>query len=210
MLLFGKHINKYYLKYMLPLILGVLALLFVDWIQLYLPEYVGQIVKILTENNGEEEIPMIVGKIMIVGFGMFFGRMAWRYTLFFASHKMAHEMRKEMFEKAENLSRDFYHKNKNSIDFILDAKYKHLNRGIGREDLYQVVTYMYCSTANHGGYVYPDDGLNSYGKYQLTGHEGYIHLLPVSIPQSQPNHSTFLQAMKLSEEELKSLIQEVK
>ena len=112
MLLFGKHINKYYLKYMLPLILGVLALLFVDWIQLYLPEYVGQIVKILTENNGEEEIPMIVGKIMIVGFGMFFGRMAWRYTLFFASHKMAHEMRKEMFQKAENLSRDFYHKNK--------------------------------------------------------------------------------------------------
>ena len=116
----------------------------------------------------------------------------------------------QISKNSRHLYPDFYHKNNNSIDFILDAKYKHLNSGVSREDLYQVVTYMYCSKASHGGYVYPDEGSNSYGKYQLTGHEGYIHLLPVSIPQSQPSHNAFIQAMKSSEDKLKSLIQEVK
>ena len=111
-MLFGRYINKYYLKYLPLLLLGVLALLFVDWIQLYLPEYVGRIVEILAENSGSEEIPFIVLKILIVGGGMFVGRMAWRYTIFYASHGMAHGMRKQMFAKAESLQRDFYHKNK--------------------------------------------------------------------------------------------------
>ena len=100
---------------------------------------------------------------------------------------------------------DFYKES-----FILDAKYKHLNRGIGREDLYQVVTYMYCRKANHGGYVYPDEGTNSYSKYQLEGYNGYIHLLPVLIPQNMSNYNAFIQAMDESENRLRSIIQDVK
>lgn len=100
---------------------------------------------------------------------------------------------------------DFY-----KDDFILDAKYKHLNRGIGREDLYQVVTYMYCKKANHGGYVYPDEGTNSYCKYQLVGHNGYIHLLPVPVPQDKSNYNFFMKSMQESEKRLRSFIQDVK
>lgn len=100
---------------------------------------------------------------------------------------------------------DFY-----KDDFILDAKYKHLNRVIGREDLYQVVTYMYCRKANHGGYVYPDEGANSYSRYQLEGYNGYIHLLPVSIPQEMSHYNAFIQAMDESENRLRSIIQDVK
>ena len=37
---------------------------------------------------------------------------------------------------------DFYRE-----DYILDAKYKHLNKGVGREDLYQVVSYMYYASS---------------------------------------------------------------
>ena len=99
---------------------------------------------------------------------------------------------------------DFY-----KDDFILDAKYKHLNRGIGREDLYQVVTYMYCRKANHGGYVYPDEETNSYSRYQLEGYNGYIHLLPVSIPQDKTNYNAFIQRMEDSEDKLRRLIQDV-
>lgn len=94
--------------------------------------------------------------------------------------------------------------------FILDAKYKHLNRGVGREDLYQVVTYMYCRKANHGGYVYPDEGTNYNSRYQLEGYNGYIHLLPVSIPQDMLNYNAFIQAMKESENRLRSFIQDAK
>ena len=100
---------------------------------------------------------------------------------------------------------DFY-----KDDFIFDAKYKHLNRGIGREDLYQVVTYMYCRKANHGGYVYPDEGANFYSRYQLEGYNGYIHLLPVSIPQDKSNYNAFKKGMEDSEEKLRSLIQDIK
>ena len=100
---------------------------------------------------------------------------------------------------------DFY-----KDDFILDAKYKHLNRGISREDLYQVVTYMYCKKANHGGYVYPDEGANSYSKYQLEGYNGYIHLLPVSIPQDKLSHDAFIQAMQLCENKLSDIINDIK
>lgn len=98
---------------------------------------------------------------------------------------------------------DFWKEN-----FILDAKYKHLNRGIGREDLYQVVTYMYCKKANHGGYVYPDEGNNSYSN-QLEGYNGYIHLLPISIPQNQPSHSTFMNKMQESEKTFKEALSRV-
>ena len=111
---------------------------------------------------------------------------------------------------SRHLYPDFYHKKNDNIDFILDAKYKHLNNGVSREDLYQVVTYMYCSKASHGGYVYPDEGSNSNSKFQLTGYEGYIYLLPVSIPQSQPSHTAFMKAMQESEKRLRSLIQDVK
>ncbi|MBE6332466.1 MAG: hypothetical protein E7070_09225 [Bacteroidales bacterium] len=108
-------------------------------------------------------------------------------------------------KNSRRLYPDFY-----KDDFILDAKYKHLNNGVGREDLYQVVTYMYCRKANHGGYVYPDEGTNSYSKYQLEGYNGFIHLLPVSIPQNESNYNDFIQAMESSEKDLRKLIQDVK
>ena len=111
----------------------------------------------------------------------------------------------QISRNSRKLYPDFYKDN-----FILDAKYKHLNRGIGREDLYQVVTYMYCSTAGNGGYVYPDEGANAYSRFQLNGYQGYIHLFPVTVPQNSKNLNDFIQAMKHSENKLKGLIQDVK
>ena len=64
--------------------------------------------------------------------------------------------------------------------------------------------------ANHGGYVYPDEGTNSYCKYHLEGYNGYIHLLPVSIPQDMSNYNAFLLSMEESEKRLQSIIQDVK
>jgi 5-methylcytosine-specific restriction endonuclease McrBC regulatory subunit McrC len=110
----------------------------------------------------------------------------------------------QISRNSRKLFPDFYKKN-----FILDAKYKHLGNGIGREDLYQVVTYMYCKQAEHGGYIYPDEGMNQYCKFQLTGYEGFIHLLPVAVPPKQFNQKTFIEAMRLSEKELREYIQKV-
>lgn len=68
-------------------------------------------------------------------------------------------------------------------NFILDAKYKHLNAGVGREDLYQVVTYMYCKKARHGGYVFPYESMDDPMHYKLVGYGGFMHIIPFYVPQ---------------------------
>lgn len=53
---------------------------------------------------------------------------------------------------------DFYRKNQ----IILDAKYKHLENGFVRDDLYQIISYMHTMKIATGGFIYPkkvDDGL---------------------------------------------------
>ena len=70
---------------------------------------------------------------------------------------------------------DFYRKNKLSVQaeseklgssendsIILDAKYKHLENGFVRDDLYQIISYMHTMKIATGGFIYPkkvDDGL---------------------------------------------------
>jgi 5-methylcytosine-specific restriction endonuclease McrBC regulatory subunit McrC len=86
---------------------------------------------------------------------------------------------------------------------ILDAKYKHLGGKVGRDDLYQVVTYMYCMKYQLGGYIYPSDKDNiDICEYKLAGYEGSIKVLPLYIPQDATNWFEFASAIKNNEEEL--------
>ena len=104
----------------------------------------------------------------------------------------------------EKLYPDFYRDN-----FILDAKYKHLNSGAGCEDLYQVVTYMYCRCAKHGGYLYPDEGKGEYCQKQLVGYEGFIHYFPFKVPQNAVSHEEFVKQIKEEEKELVNKIENI-
>ncbi len=86
-------------------------------------------------------------------------------------------------------------------DYILDAKYKRLEGGVSREDLYQVVTYMYCQKANNGGFIYPCDCHQKPVSYQLSGYGGKMHIIGVDV---QYNGGTFLDyatKMKAQEKE---------
>ena len=111
-MLFGKYINKYYLKYALLFIIGIAALILVDWIQTYIPEYLSEVVDLLVKNGEKKEIYTYGFYTIIVAGGMFLGRFIWRITLFNASFKIESEMRHEMFLKAEALPRQFYHDTK--------------------------------------------------------------------------------------------------
>lgn len=83
---------------------------------------------------------------------------------------------------------DFY-----KDDFVIDAKYKHLESGVGREDLYQLVTYMYCKKATNGAYIYPcrDKNIKA-SKSQLVGYEGFISVMPFYVPQSANSYEEFV------------------
>ena len=89
-MLFGKYINKYYLKYAILFIIGIAALIAVDVIQTFIPEYLGEVVKIITENSDannvlgdadRNRIFMLGLYVLLVAGGMFLGRFIWRITL---------------------------------------------------------------------------------------------------------------------------------
>lgn len=112
-MLLGKYINKYYKKYALLFIIGILALIVVDWIQLYIPEFLGKAVTILdTPGSDKNEIVKLGLFVLLVAGGMFLGRFLWRITLFSAAFKIESDIRHEMFLKAEALPRQFYHETK--------------------------------------------------------------------------------------------------
>ena len=112
-MLLGKYINKYYKKYALLFIIGILALIVVDWIQLYIPEFLGKAVTILdTPGSDKNEIVKLGLLVLLVAGGMFLGRFLWRITLFSAAFKIESDIRHEMFLKAEALPRQFYHETK--------------------------------------------------------------------------------------------------
>lgn len=113
-MLFGKYINKFYKRYAPLFIIGILLLIFVDWIQLYIPDFTGRVVDILTYNKSSQynEIGECCLWIILIAFGMFFGRMGWRFSILFAARKTDRDIRKDMFLKAERLSISYYHDNK--------------------------------------------------------------------------------------------------
>ena len=97
-------------------LLGVVVLIAVDWIQLYIPQFTGDIVDRLSDNFASEEdisaITIEVIWILVIGLGMFIGRIVWRVAIMFTSRKIEGELRRDMFLKAERLSVNYYHNNK--------------------------------------------------------------------------------------------------
>ena len=111
-MLFGKHVNRYYLKYAWLFIIGILALIAVDYIQLFIPKYLGQVVDILQTGGDTNQIFTLGLYVLAVAGGMFLGRFLWRVTLFNASFRIEADMRHKMFLKAEALPRQYYHDTK--------------------------------------------------------------------------------------------------
>ena len=110
-MLLGKHINKYYLKYAIFFIIGIIALILVDYYQLLIPEYLGVIVDGVKDGNTLNVYSIIID-VVIVGVVLCLGRIVWRLTLITTAKKIEANIRKEMFEKSERLSQKFYHENK--------------------------------------------------------------------------------------------------
>lgn len=113
-MLFNRHMFKYYLKYSWMYLLGIAALIAVDYVQLWIPEYLGDIVNIIKDQPADAASQMqhILIMVLVVAVVMFGGRMLWRFTLFNASGRVESGLRHEMFLKSERLSQRYYHENK--------------------------------------------------------------------------------------------------
>ena len=114
-MLLGKHINKYYLKYLWMYLAGIASLVAIDTAQLYIPEFLGEIVNLLNVKDAPvdtDRIFRICFYVLIVAFVMLVGRMIWRFALFGASQRIEAGLRRDMFRKAERLSQRYYHETK--------------------------------------------------------------------------------------------------
>ncbi|MCI6013395.1 MAG: ABC transporter ATP-binding protein/permease [Coprobacillus sp.] len=112
-MLFGKHINEYYLKYGIVLLTGIVALLLVDYFQLKIPDIVGDIVdglqfKTLTKDKLKDYV-LLLGVVAIV---MFFGRFIWRICLFGTGIRVECNLRNKVFKNMQFLSQRFFQENK--------------------------------------------------------------------------------------------------
>ena len=122
-MLFGKHINRYYLRHFPALLLGVLALAVIDFLQLKVPEFYRMVVNGINDGyvkvDGAEVpfdmnflldeicLPMII--IIIL---MAIGRFLWRICFFGSGIKVETDLRGRMFDRCKDLSRQYYHENK--------------------------------------------------------------------------------------------------
>ncbi len=124
-MIFGKHINKYYLKYLHWLVLGVVTLFLVDFFQLQLPELYRMVIDGIDNgevvvNEGEAAIPFdlifvldrICLPLLIIALVLIIGRFLWRICFFGSAIKVETDIRREMFSVGKNLSQEFYQKNK--------------------------------------------------------------------------------------------------
>ena len=122
-MIFGRYINRYYLRHALVLLLGILSLLTVDYIQLLIPELYRLVINGV--NLGQVAVdgqtlpftkevlmqhiclPMIYIVVLMV-----IGRFLWRICFFGSAIKVTADLRERMFDHSRQLSQQYYQVNK--------------------------------------------------------------------------------------------------
>ena len=122
-LLFGKHINRYYIRYAPVLLLGIAALILVDIVQLKVPELyrllingmnTGMVVKdgISQPFDLDFLLDDICLPTLVIVCTMVFGRFLWRYCFFGTAIRLETDLRDRMFDRCRGLSQEYYQENK--------------------------------------------------------------------------------------------------
>jgi len=112
-MIFGRVINKYYLKYAHLFLIGIAALLLIDYIQLEIPIITGRLIDGLNDGTMDKAgIASMVGLIAKYVVIIIIGRFVWRYFIFGTSRRVDYGIRNEMFAHTEKLSNSFYAENK--------------------------------------------------------------------------------------------------
>lgn len=130
-MIFGKYVNRFYFKYFLHFFIGVLFLILVDYVQLLVPQIIGDLSR-ANDNGTLTEMMINQGALNIfyVAIFMFTGRFIWRVSILSGAFNIASDLREDMFVKCEKLSQRFYQENKvgammsyftNDLDTIQEA-----------------------------------------------------------------------------------------
>ncbi|MBO5312776.1 MAG: ABC transporter ATP-binding protein [Clostridia bacterium] len=122
-MLFGKHINKYYLRYAPVLLLGLASLILVDYFQLLVPELYRSVINGINEGfvtldgvdyifNMDFVLDKICLPMIFVIVALVIGRFAWRVCFFGSAIRVETDLRYRMFDHCKDLSQSYYQVNK--------------------------------------------------------------------------------------------------
>ena len=121
-MIFGKHINRYYLRFAHLILFGLIALIAVDYLQLEIPELYQMVINGINDGfvvmDGVQRpfdmvfllekicFPMLVIILIIA-----LGRFLWRVCFFSSGIYAEEDLRNRMFSHCKELSQEFYHQN---------------------------------------------------------------------------------------------------
>ncbi len=122
-MIFGKHINRYYIKYAGWLLLGLFALVIVDGFQLVIPNMYQMVINGMNmgfvEVDGVQKVfdlTFLLDEICMpmvwIILAMVFGRFLWRIAFFGVGIRVEADLRNRMFNHAKDLSCEYYQVNK--------------------------------------------------------------------------------------------------
>ena len=122
-MIFGKHINRYYLRFLPLILLGLAALVTVDYLQLLIPELYQMVINGMIKGQVLHEGVMktfdmqfllyeICAPLLVIILFMVIGRLLWRLCFMGSSIFMETDMRNRMFSHCKELSREYYQVNK--------------------------------------------------------------------------------------------------
>ena len=122
-MLFGKSINRYYLKYLHLFLLGIISLVTIDYAQLEIPKLYRYLINGINTGFveiGGEVLPFnfdfVLDKIcqpmMLIILALIVGRFAWRICFFGAGIKLETALRLRLFDHCKDLSQNYYQVNK--------------------------------------------------------------------------------------------------
>ena len=123
-MLFGKHINRYYLKHAFILLLGVAVLIAIDYVQLIVPRLYQMVINGINDGfvidadgtthqfNMDFLLDHICLPLIFIILCMVVGRFLWRICFFGTAIKVETDLRSRMFDHCKDLSQQFYQENK--------------------------------------------------------------------------------------------------
>ena len=118
-MIFGKHINRYYLRYLHFLLLGLASLATVDYLQLIIPNLYQMVINGLNQGwvlvDGVQvpfDMDFLLDRIcmpmLTVIAAMVMGRFLWRIMFLGTAFKVEESLRNRMFGNARHLSQNYY------------------------------------------------------------------------------------------------------
>ena len=118
-MIFGRHINRYYLRYAHFLLLGLVSLITVDYLQLIIPNLYQMVINGVNEGfvlvdgarvpfDMEFLLDRICAPMLTVILAMIIGRFLWRIMFLGTAFKVEESLRNRMFGNARHLSQNYY------------------------------------------------------------------------------------------------------